>query len=171
MADVDFFIGALNRLKESLGVSKDKQVAEALGLTDKAFNARKARKSFPEIDLLALSARRPELKMDVTYVLTGERVSDRDQEVLTLTAKTISEMEPEGDGPLHQAHRRAAKMAGTKKLVRQSELDKLKNALSDYDDDAFKLVMDTALSLAERLPVLREKQAKTGVKKAEKNTA
>lgn len=171
MTDVDFFVKALNRLKECLGVSKDKQVAEALGLSDKAFNARKARNTFPEKDLLALSARRPELKLDVTYVLTGERVSDRDQEVLALTAKTISEMEPEGDGPLHQAHQRAAKMAAKRQLVRQSEFDKLKNTLSGYDDEAFRLVMDMAFSLAERLPVLQEKQTKTNVKKAEKNTA
>lgn len=77
MSDVDFFISALNRLKEGLGVSKDKEVAAALGMEAKALNARKARHSFPEKELLALSARRPELELDVGYILGGSRTASK----------------------------------------------------------------------------------------------
>ena len=64
---------ALLRLKEQLGVSTDKEVAAVLGLGEKAFNARKKRGAFPEDKLLALTTKRPELGLDVAYILTGER--------------------------------------------------------------------------------------------------
>lgn len=171
MTDVDFFVGALNRLKESLGVSKDKQVAEALGMSDKALNARKARHSFPEIELLALSARRPELKLDVAYVLTGERVSDWQRTQLALTAETILEMEPDGDGPLHRSLGKAMKATGKLKTDRQPIFDKLQDALAYNDEKEFKLVMELAFTLTERLRGLRAKQAEATAKKTEKKTA
>lgn len=71
MPDVDFFNDKLNRLKTVLGVTKDKEVGEALSLKEKAFNARKTRGSFPEKELRALAQQRPELGIDVDYVLTG----------------------------------------------------------------------------------------------------
>lgn len=67
------FGAALLRLKEQLRVHNDKEVAEALGMTPTAFNSRKGRGSFPEDKLLALKARRPELGLDIDYVLTGRR--------------------------------------------------------------------------------------------------
>ena len=77
MPDVDFFHARLARLKVALGVSKDKEVAEALGLGEKALNARKTRSSFPEKELYALAAKRPELGLDVDYVLTGITAASR----------------------------------------------------------------------------------------------
>lgn len=71
MEKVDFDRESLQRLREALRVSKDKELAEALGLGEKAFNARKARNSFPVKELYALAAKRPDLKIDVSYVLTG----------------------------------------------------------------------------------------------------
>lgn len=71
MANVDFLHERLGRLKVALRAGKDKEVAEALGLSEKAFNARKARNSFPEKELRALAQQRPELGIDVGYVLTG----------------------------------------------------------------------------------------------------
>lgn len=68
-----FFEEATLRLKQQLKVTEDKQVAEALGINGKAFTARKRRDAFPEKELLALTARRPELLVDVDYVLTGKR--------------------------------------------------------------------------------------------------
>lgn len=67
------FEHALLRLKEQLKLPTDKEVGELLGLQEKAFNARKRRDSFPEKDLRALAQQRPELGIDVLYVLTGER--------------------------------------------------------------------------------------------------
>lgn len=70
---MDFFSDSLDRLKHELRVSKDGEVASALGMTKTAFSERKKRGSFPEKELRALAAERPEI--DVRYVLTGERES------------------------------------------------------------------------------------------------
>lgn len=67
------FGAALLRLKERTGLQANKQIAELLGMKERAFVARKARESFPEKELYALAAKRPELDIDVTYVLTGQR--------------------------------------------------------------------------------------------------
>ena len=66
------FHEALLRLKQVLGMQADKEVAEALGMNDRALAARKARGSFPEDKLRLLASRRPELKIDPDYVLTGK---------------------------------------------------------------------------------------------------
>lgn len=60
-------------VEEQLGVQTDREVADALGLSDKALNARKARGVFPEDKLFALAAKRPDLGIDVGYVLSGRR--------------------------------------------------------------------------------------------------
>lgn len=65
------FERALLRLKERLGVSSDKAVAELLGMGEKALNARKRRDSFPVEKVKALAADRPDLHLDVRYVMTG----------------------------------------------------------------------------------------------------
>jgi transcriptional regulator with XRE-family HTH domain len=68
---MDFFSDSLARLKHYLRVSKDQEVAEALGMSKTAFSERKKRSSFPEKELRALAQQRPELGIDVDYVLTG----------------------------------------------------------------------------------------------------
>lgn len=69
----DDFGAALLRLKEQLRLHSDKEVAVALGMSPTALNARKARGVFPEDKLFALMSKRPDLKIDATYVLTGDR--------------------------------------------------------------------------------------------------
>jgi len=70
---MDFFSfeGALLRLKGVLGLQADKEVAEVLNMDPSAFNKRKTRGSFPEKELRVLAQQRPELNIDVDYVLTG----------------------------------------------------------------------------------------------------
>ena len=68
----------LLRMKQAAGVRTDREVADLLGMTVKAFTSRKLRDSFPEDKLLALTARRPELGIDANYVLTGEYQSVRE---------------------------------------------------------------------------------------------
>ena len=70
---MDFFSDSLGRLKHELRVSKDGEVAAVLGLSKTAFSERKKRNSFPEKELKELAQKRPELAIDVLYVLTGER--------------------------------------------------------------------------------------------------
>lgn len=67
----DNFEKTLLRLKQQLGVPTDKEAAELLGLSDKALNARKRRGVFPDEKLLALIAKRPELKLDFDFITTG----------------------------------------------------------------------------------------------------
>lgn len=68
---MDLFSDCLNRLKPMLRVSKDQEVAAALGLSKTAFSERKKRGSFPDRELRALARERPDLNIDVEYVLTG----------------------------------------------------------------------------------------------------
>lgn len=83
------FEQALLRLKEQLQVQADKDVALTLGLSATAFNDRKKRGAFPEDKLLALSARRPELGLDVGYVLGGhpmQKLQSSTQAILHLSS-------------------------------------------------------------------------------------
>lgn len=74
---MDLFSDSLARLKHQLRVSKDREVADALGLSPTAFSERKKRGSFPQRELVALAQSKPELGLDVTYILTGETQRDR----------------------------------------------------------------------------------------------
>lgn len=65
----------LLRLKTAVGVTGDQDIAALLGLSKAAFSDRKKRDAFPEDKLRALAATRPELGIDVNYVLTGEYLS------------------------------------------------------------------------------------------------
>ena len=67
------FTEKLLRLKNELKIQDDKDIAEILGLGVKAFSARKSRNSFPEKELFALKAKRPELNLDIDYILMGTR--------------------------------------------------------------------------------------------------
>lgn len=99
------FAQQLGRLKIALGKSKDVEVADALGMAKTALAERKRRGSFPDRELYALAAKRPDLKIDVAYVLTGipseahSRLSDL-QAGLDMTmaagAKTLAEMKAGG---------------------------------------------------------------------------
>lgn len=71
-AFVDSFEKVLLRLKQNLGIQADKDIAELLGMSPTAFNARKKRDSFPEDKLLALIGRRPDLSIDPDFVLDGQ---------------------------------------------------------------------------------------------------
>lgn len=69
---MDVFSDSLARLKHLLRVSKDGEVAAALGFSKTAFSERKKRRSFPTEELRALAKSHPELGIDVDYVLTGQ---------------------------------------------------------------------------------------------------
>lgn len=70
------FAQALLRMKEQLGIESDKAIAEVLGLSPTGFADRKRRGAFPEDKLFALATKRPELGIDVHYVLHGESAKD-----------------------------------------------------------------------------------------------
>lgn len=96
---MDFFSDSLSRLKHYLRVSKDQEVAAALGISKTAFSERKKRNSFPEKELRALAQQRPELGIDVEYVLTGGVLSPRQRQNIegarqfTLALQGVNEAE------------------------------------------------------------------------------
>lgn len=57
------------RLKQQLGMETDEGVGNLLGLTKSAFSERKKRGSFPRDKLFTLAGKRPDLLIDVNYVL------------------------------------------------------------------------------------------------------
>jgi hypothetical protein len=59
------------RLKQQLRVVEDRHAAEVLGLTADAWVKRKKRGAFPDDKVWALATQRPELRLDVNYILTG----------------------------------------------------------------------------------------------------
>lgn len=68
---MNFFEEATLRLKQQLGATQDKEVALALGLSPQSWVGRKKRDNFPEVELRALAQQRPDLQIDVDYVLNG----------------------------------------------------------------------------------------------------
>lgn len=89
--------------------------------------------------------------VDVTYILTGERVSDWERDVFARTARTIAQTESDPNGSLHQSHRQAINAAGKRQTVRRTEFIRLEQALASCNDEDCTLVMDIALTLASRL--------------------
>lgn len=62
------FVDFLYRIKQSLDLKQDKDVADFLGLSEKAFSARKNRNSIPEQQLRMAAAEHPNLQIDVDYI-------------------------------------------------------------------------------------------------------
>jgi transcriptional regulator with XRE-family HTH domain len=70
-----WFEERLLRLKQQLGVKEDKEVAALLGLSASALSKRIQRDSFPEKELYALAAKRPDLRIDLDFVFAGDRLT------------------------------------------------------------------------------------------------
>lgn len=65
----------LLRLKSLAGVASDQEIAALLGLSKAALSDRKKRDAFPLDKLKALAMDRPDLNIDVIYVMTGDYTS------------------------------------------------------------------------------------------------
>lgn len=89
---MNHFEEASLRLKQQIGVLQDKDLAEVLGFKSAAWVKRKARNAFPDAELYALAAKRPDLKIDVLYILTG--ISAYGQAEMALSARA-SKLLPE----------------------------------------------------------------------------
>lgn len=68
---MNFFDEASLRLKQALKVTTDKEVSALLGLSPVAWVGRKNRDNFPTKELRLLAAQRPELGLDVDWIVTG----------------------------------------------------------------------------------------------------
>lgn len=68
---MNYFEEAALRLKQSLKLTDDKDVAAMLGFKKTAWSVRKQRDSFPIKEVFALAQQRPELKLDAEWIVTG----------------------------------------------------------------------------------------------------
>lgn len=75
------FIDISNRLKTVLSITMDKELAELLGISKYSFAERKKRNSFPVKELEALAGKRPDLNLDVEYILTGYSLAKEQREL------------------------------------------------------------------------------------------
>lgn len=141
-----FFDQQLSRLKKALEVREDQEAATALGMTKAAFSARKTRGSFPEKELRALAQQRPDLGLDVEYVLTGGLLTQREREHLA-SARALTQQLPVedaekqrllallDDGFLRQATQNAARLQPYMQLMEM---------LNSCSDESLRLVLLTA---------------------------
>jgi hypothetical protein len=93
----------LLRLKAAVGLTSDQAVAAVLGMTKAAFSDRKKRGAFPEDRLRALAQRRPELLLDVEYVLTGRQLHEetavRNAVIMAAAQRQLGLADPGSNGP------------------------------------------------------------------------
>lgn len=138
-----FFDQQLSRLKKVLEVREDQEAATALGMTKAAFSARKTRGSFPEKELRALAQRRPELGIDVEYVLTGGRLTQRERDHLeSARALTLGLPMDEGDRQRLLAQLEDGfVLLATQNAARQHDYMRLMESLNSCTDESLRLVL------------------------------
>lgn len=146
-SDVFEFDAALLRLKGVLKVRTDKDVAQWLGISATALNDRKKRNSFPEEKLRALAQQRPELGLDVEYVLTGGRLTARERSMFdsaraaTLAAGSLNEADR--NRMLALADRGALEHAA-QNARREGMYEKIRDLLGGCTDESVQLVLTLA---------------------------
>lgn len=102
------FDAAVLRLKGQVGMTEDQAVASLLGLSKASFSDRKRRDSFPEDKLRALAHQRPELNIDVDYVITGVAQAALDVINAVREGRPYVKVGPEDQQLLAHWHRCAA---------------------------------------------------------------
>ena len=160
---MNFFDEAALRLKQQLKVTENKQVAEALGMTGNAWTMRKRRDAFPEMELRALAQQRPELGIDVEYVLTGGMLSthqrtalkkDRDQ----LQADPTTPEEKQHAGEFLDILALSIARDNTRAPIYKRIIDVLRPCADETLELALKLV--TKLAMAEQAEESEAKESK-----------
>ena len=140
---MNFFEEAALRLKQQLGVSQDKEVASHLGLSPRAWAGRKQSNAFPEKELRALVQQRPELGIDVEYVLTGGRLTQRERDHLeSARALTLGLPMDEGDRQRLLAQLEDGfVLLATQNAARQHDYMRLMESLNSCTDESLRLVL------------------------------
>ena len=139
------FEEAALRLKQELRVKADKDVAGALGLSPVAWVGRKKRGKFPEVELRALAQQRPELAIDVEYVLTGGTLTQRERDHLE-SARAMTLQLPVEEAEKQRLLTRLEDdflRQATQNLERQLEYTKLLEMLNSCSDESLRLVLLT----------------------------
>lgn len=156
MSDFD---DQLNRLKAALSLSEDQDVADLLGMTKAAFSARKSRGSFPVDKLKALAADKPQLRLDVKYVLTG--VSDELERRLAAVGTATRIAGKAGS----RTSRRAVQQAAFEAMVESLSADEqqLVHYFRGADDRGRALLLATGATVAryDQVPAKKPARKKT----------
>lgn len=146
---MDLFSDSLARLKHYLRVSKDQEVATALGLSKTAFSERKKRNAFPEKELHVLAQQRPDLGIDVTYVLTGDHLSEHQRQGID-SARSFTEALPIGAAEkqrLLALNSQAALQTAAANASRAENYAQIKELLAGSSDETVALVLQLVARL------------------------
>ncbi len=151
---MNFFEEATLRLKQQLQKTQDKEIAATLGLSPRAWAGRKQSGSFPEKELRALAQQRPELGIDVEYVLTGGTLSAHERQALEgARAFTLALQLPgadkarllgRADAALLEQAQHNAQEVGTQ---RQADCALVQQLLKGCSDDSLALLLHMARRL------------------------
>lgn len=143
------FQGRLKEARESLGLSQQ-ALSERLDVSLRSQQNYEAGIRQPDAAYLAALAA---IGADVTYILTGQRVSEWERDVLARTAEVVSKLEPAGDGPISQKMLDAYKLTPARQKTRKNKYKDLEVMLDRCSDDDLAMVMNLASRLsAERNP-------------------
>lgn len=97
---VQNFEKKLERAKECLGITSDRAFAKEIEMPVTTFSSRKKEGKFPEKELFALKAKRPDLNLDMDYILLGHR-----REVFERMEQEALKDMPAADEPMFNIHR------------------------------------------------------------------
>lgn len=158
---VDFFSEALSRLKHELRVSKDGEVAALIGLGKTAFSERKKRGSFPDREVVALARNRPELGVDVAFVLTGVRAKTQATLAGIRAAADVAARMPGDD-----EGRALAAAAIARQIVLQSDEQMLLDAYRAMDAAGKKALLSAALGVSPPASVAQHNQGDNAIQVA-----
>ncbi|MGK2899978.1 MAG: helix-turn-helix domain-containing protein [Burkholderiaceae bacterium] len=136
----------LLRLKQQIGLVEDQDVATLLGLGKAAFSARKVRDSFPEDKLFSLKAQRPDLEIDVAYVLTGERQSGHARKRTDHVAAFAGK---HGNEETNKLLLSAIKIGAEQDRLRKPQYQRLRDLAGHCDDSRLQLLVLTAETFAQ----------------------
>lgn len=131
----------LLRLKQQVGLVEDQDVAALLGLGKAAFSARKVRRSFPDDKLFVLKAQRPDLDIDVAYVLTGKHQSGHARKRTDHVAAFAGK---HGDEETNKLLSSAIKVEVEQDRLRKPQYQQLRDFAAACDDQRLQVLLSVA---------------------------
>jgi transcriptional regulator with XRE-family HTH domain len=116
---MNLFSDFMERIKAQAGFSKDKEIAELLGMSTTAFSERKKRDSVPIKEVFELARKRPELGIDPDWIVTG---SSKHMETASMDEASLLQCYQKMNAQQqHQLRQIALLWSGLMKLVNNQE--------------------------------------------------
>lgn len=143
---MNFFEEATLRLKQQLHITQDKDVASALGLSAQSWAGRKKREKFPEKELRALAQQRPDLGVDVEFVLTGGALTGQQRKTQD-RARRFTQAQLGDQGPLLELLDQAGVQMASANARRVETYRQITEVLAMCSDDTVALVQQLVVKL------------------------